>query len=56
MLTDKNGHEGVKLDADSLNRLVTWIDTYAQLQGSFSEHQEQNLLAFRKQISSILAD
>jgi hypothetical protein len=56
MLTDKHGHEGVILDSDSIERLITWIDVYAQRQGSFSEHQEQNLLAFRKQISSILTD
>ena len=55
MLTDKNGHEGVILDAYSIERLSTWIDVYAQRQGSFSEHQEQHLFAFRKQIATILA-
>jgi len=56
MLTDKKGHEDVILDSDSIERLITWIDVYAQRQGSFSEHQEQNLLAFRNQISPILTD
>ena len=56
MLSDKNGHEGIILDADSIERLTTWIDVYAQRQGSFSEHQEQHLLAFRKQIKSILTE
>ena len=56
MLTDKNGHEGVILDAYSIERLSTWIDVYAQRQGSFSEHQEQHLFAFRKQIATILAE
>jgi hypothetical protein len=56
MLTDKKGHKGVILDADSIECLSTWIDVYAQRKGSFSEHQEQDLLAFRKQISSIFLD
>ncbi len=56
MLTDKNGHEGVILDTNSIERLSTWIDVYAQRQGSFSKHQEQNLLAFRKQIEFMLTD
>ncbi len=55
-LTKKDGHEGARFDSDSFQRFVIWIDVYAQRQGSFSEHQEQNLLSFRKQISSILTD
>jgi hypothetical protein len=54
MLTDENSHEGVRLDADSFNRLVTWIDTYSQRQGSFSEAQELELVKFRMQIAAIL--
>jgi hypothetical protein len=30
MLTEEKSHEGVLFDVDSFNRLVTWIDTYAQ--------------------------
>jgi len=54
MLTGEKSHEGVRLDSDSYNRLVTWIDTYSQRQGSFSERQEQDLFKFRKQIAAIL--
>lgn len=35
------------LDAESLDRLVTWMDTYAQKQGSFSAEQERELEAAR---------
>ncbi|MBW8039700.1 MAG: hypothetical protein FVQ85_06845 [Planctomycetes bacterium] len=56
MLTDEKGHEGVFLDSDSFNRLVTWIDTYAQRQGSFSKRQEQELVEFRSQIAAMLDD
>ena len=56
MLTKKEGHEGVRLDSDSFDRLVTWIDTYAQRRGSFSERQDENLLAFRKKMSSMLVE
>jgi hypothetical protein len=56
MLTDEKGHEGVRLDSDSFNRLVTWIDTYSQRQGAFSERQEHDLVTFRMQIAAILDD
>ncbi|MHC4084092.1 MAG: HzsA-related protein [Planctomycetota bacterium] len=54
ILTDEKSHEGVRLDSDSFNRLVTWIDTYAQRQGAFSERQEQELVNFRMQIAAML--
>ena len=54
MLTEEKGHEGVRLDADSFNRLVTWIDTYAQRQGAFSERQEQELVEFRLEMAAML--
>ena len=56
ILTEKDGHEGVDLDNESFERLVTWIDTYAQRQGAFSERQEQELLEFRKEITAMLTD
>jgi hypothetical protein len=43
LLTQAGGHEGVRLDPESLSRLVTWMDTYAQRQGHFSDAQEQEL-------------
>ncbi|MHC4646859.1 MAG: HzsA-related protein, partial [Planctomycetota bacterium] len=56
MLTDGEGHEGVRLDADSFNRLVIWMDLYAQRQGSFSEDQEEALRKLRRQVASLLAE
>ena len=53
MLTDENGHEGVHLDEDSYNRLVTWMDVYAQRQGSFSERQEQELRELRMKLAAM---
>jgi len=40
-------HHGVRLEADSWNRLVTWMDVYAQKQGSFSAQQEEELRQLR---------
>jgi hypothetical protein len=54
-ITDPNGHHDVKLDDDSLKRLVVWMDTYAQRLGSFSTDQEQQLLALRRDHSDLLA-
>ncbi len=56
MLTSQDGHEGVRLEPDSLNRLVTWMDTYAQKLGSFSEHQEEQLREFRRKMAPLLAE
>jgi hypothetical protein len=48
LLSASGGHKEVKLGADDLNRLMTWMDTYAQWQGHFSEEQEQELAALRQ--------
>jgi hypothetical protein len=45
------GHEGVKLDADSFERIVTWLDTYGQRFGSFSEAQEEELRGLRLKLA-----
>ncbi|MHC4620945.1 MAG: HzsA-related protein, partial [Planctomycetota bacterium] len=55
LLREGSGHEGVRLDADSFERLVTWMDVYAQKQGSFSETQEEALLELRREVASMLA-
>jgi len=55
-LTKGKGHQDVKLDADSLSRLVTWMDTYAQRLGHFSDEQERRLLAFRARAAPLLAE
>ncbi|MCC6820349.1 MAG: hypothetical protein IT579_06425, partial [Verrucomicrobia subdivision 3 bacterium] len=52
LLCAPDGHAGVKLDRDSLDRFVTWIDTYGQRQGSFSEDQEQRLVALRDELTA----
>jgi hypothetical protein len=56
LLTGPDGHQGVRLDDESFNRLVTWIDVYAQKLGSFSEQQEQELRELRHKIRSMLAE
>jgi cytochrome c553 len=54
LLTEGEGHEGVRLDAESQRRLVTWMDTYAQRQGFFSEKQADDLRLLRRQWTDIL--
>ena len=56
LLTGGEGHEGVKLDPESRQRLVTWMDTYAQRQGSFSSEQEEKLRQFRREMAALLAE
>jgi hypothetical protein len=56
LLTSPEGHEGVRLEPDSFNRLVTWMDVYAQRLGSFSEQQEEELRELRRKIAFLLAE
>ncbi|MCX6899300.1 MAG: discoidin domain-containing protein [Verrucomicrobia bacterium] len=49
------GHHDTRLDADSLNRLATWMDLYAQRQGHFSDQQEQQLHQLREKLAAMLA-
>ena len=48
-------HQGVRLDGDAMDRLATWLDTYAQRLGSFSPEQERRLRALRTTWASLLA-
>jgi len=48
------GHHDVGLSADEKDRLITWMDTYGQLLGSFSKEQEKQLVQLRRQMASIL--
>jgi cytochrome c553 len=41
-------HYEVQLDADARERLLTWLDTYAQRLGHFSDEQEQELQELRR--------
>jgi hypothetical protein len=56
LLRPERGHEGVKLDRDAFDRLVTWMDVYTQVRGHYSDRQEQELLEHRKKWSSLLAE
>lgn len=38
-----NGHKDVQLTRDELDRLITWMDVYAQERGSFSDDQERRI-------------
>jgi hypothetical protein len=55
MLTDGEGHEGVRLDPDSFQRMATWMDVYAQRLGHFSDEQEEELRELRRKMSRMLA-
>ena len=54
MLTAPAGHGGVRLDAESLERLIIWMDTYAQQAGHFSPGQALELEHFRTQLAPLL--
>ena len=56
LLTDPKLHEGVRLDADSLRRLATWMDVYAQRVGHFSAKQEEELRQLRTRLASLLIE
>ncbi|HEY5914348.1 MAG TPA: discoidin domain-containing protein [Verrucomicrobiae bacterium] len=56
LLTKPGGHQNVALDTDSLNRLATWMDTYAQWQGHFSAGQEEELRALRQELRHLLVE
>lgn len=55
LLDSSAGHYAVRLDPNSRERLLTWIDTYAQLLGHFSDEQERELLELRRDCVGVLA-
>ncbi len=55
LLTSEKRHEGVRLDPDSLERLATWMDVYAQRQGHYSNEQEEHLLELRRKMAPLLS-
>lgn len=55
LLRAGGGHHGVVLSADDLSRLATWMDTYAQRQGSYSDEQERLLESLRERSVELLA-
>lgn len=54
--TELVGHQGVYLDDESIVRLATWIDVYAQKLDSFSKEQERQLSMLRRNIRSLLVE
>ena len=52
----KEGHYDVKLSAGDWARLYTWMDTYAQRQGSFGEDQEARLRQLRVDMAAIVQE
>jgi hypothetical protein len=56
LLSQAQGHAGVKLDADSIRRLLTWMDTYAQRSGHYSPEQEAQIAAFRRECAPLLRE
>jgi hypothetical protein len=52
LLTAPDGHRGVRLPEEDRLRLVTWMDTYAQRLGSYSEQQERELTLLREQFTA----
>lgn len=53
-LKTNRAHAAVKLSQDDLMRLTTWMDTYAQRAGSFSDEQERELEGFRESVAFLL--
>ena len=56
LLTDPTGHYGVKLGRADLDRLITWMDTYAQRTGTFSPEQEEDLERLRRAWAGLLIE
>jgi hypothetical protein len=52
----RKGHQEVKLAAEDFERLITWIDTYAQSQGHFSPEQERRLVELRQRSANLLTE
>ncbi len=52
----REGHHDVSLSADDMERLVVWMDTYAQRLGSFSAEQERDLERLRAASTELLIE
>lgn len=50
------GHDGLRLDRAAYDRLVTWMDVYAQKLGSFSPEQEAALIEFRHKTAGLFVE
>lgn len=47
-----SGHYDAELDPADRERIVTWMDTYAQRRGSFDQHQEDELRALKRKMAA----
>ncbi len=47
VLTNPQGHHGLQLGPDAIERMIVWMDAYAQRLGSFSADQEQRMIQLR---------
>jgi len=56
VITAEGGHHGLELSCEDIERLVTWMDTYAQRLGSFSKQQERQLCQFRLALAPLLVE
>ena len=54
LLTQEKPHGDVRLDADALERFITWMDTYAHRVGHFSDEQEEQLRKLRRTLAPML--
>jgi hypothetical protein len=54
ILTAGQGHYGVRLDADGFQRLVTWMDLYAQRLGHYSPEQAAELERLRQRLAPMI--
>jgi len=56
MLAQSPQHADVKLDGDDRQRLYTWMDTYSQFRGAFSDDQETRLVELRESLAGMLRE
>ena len=54
IIANGKGHEDLQLNDDDFNRLVTWMDVYAQRLGSFSRQQEEQLRELHQKMTPLL--
>jgi hypothetical protein len=53
VLTAPEGHRDVVLSPEEFRSFATWVDTYAQIAGSYSDHQEQQLIELREEFAEL---
>jgi hypothetical protein len=56
LIGKQDTHAGVDLDPESRERLIVWMDTYAQRTGSFDQMQEQQLIELRRRHRDLLVE